>query len=155
LDRAEQQFPNETMVAFQRGAMLERQKRYGDAEKAFRQALSQDPLNGPSLNYLGYMLAERGERLTEAVSLLERARDTDPFNGSYLDSLGFAYYTQGNLTEAHKYLSQAAQRLPLNSVVQNHFGDLLWKQGDREKAIAAWEQALKGDRESIEPEAIS
>jgi Flp pilus assembly protein TadD len=155
LAEAERRFPDNVLVPFQRGAMLERQERYAEAERAFRDALSRDPLHAPTLNYLGYMFAERGERLDEAVALLERALESDPWNGSYLDSLGWAYYVRGDLTKAHRYLSAAAERLPTNSVVQDHWGDVLWKRGDREQAIVAWERALKGDRESIEPASIS
>jgi tetratricopeptide (TPR) repeat protein len=155
LDRADRDFPDNVLLAFQRGALYERQERYQEAEKAFRDALARDPKHGPTLNYLGYMLAERGQKLEEAVSLLQRALETDPWNGSYLDSLGWAYFARGDLAEAQKYLALAAERLPLNSVVQDHLGDVLFKQGNRESAIAAWQQALKGDRESIEPAAIA
>lgn len=155
LDRADRQFPGNVLVPFQRGAMLEQQKQFADAEAAFREALTRDPLHGPTLNYLGYMFAERGERLDEAVSLLQRALETDPWNGSYLDSLGWAHFVRGDLEAAEKYLGLAAERLPMNSVVQMHFGDVLVKRGNKARAIAAWEQALKGDRESIEPDAIS
>ncbi|MGE3843988.1 MAG: tetratricopeptide repeat protein [Vicinamibacterales bacterium] len=155
LDRADQRFPTNALVAFQRGAMFERQKRHAEAEAAFRQALARDPLHGPSLNYLGYMLAERRERLDEAVSLLERALETDPWNGSYLDSLGWAHFARGNLAQAEKYLSMAAERLPRNSVVQDHLGDLLFKQGAPDRAIVAWERSLQGDRESIDVAAIN
>lgn len=155
LDQADQKFPGNALVAFQRGAMFERQKRHPAAEAAFREALSRDPLHGPSLNYLGYMLAERRDRLDEAVSLLQRAVQTDPWNGSYLDSLGWAFFARGDLAEAEKYLSMAAERLPRNSVVMDHWGDLLSKRGERDRAIAAWEQSLEGDRESIDVGAIN
>jgi tetratricopeptide (TPR) repeat protein len=155
LDRADRQFPGNVLVAFQRGAMFERQQRFEEAEREFREALVRDSRHGPSLNYLGYMLAERGERLDDAVSLLQRALATDPWNGSYLDSLGWAYYMRGDLDLSQKYLSLAAERLPLNSVVQDHLGDLLFKRGDRKGAIAAWERSLEGDRDLVQPDAIS
>ena len=94
LDQAAERFPSDISVPFQRGALLEQRKDYPRAETAFRQALARDPLHAPSLNYLGYMLAERGDRLDEAVSLVERALAIDPDNGSYLDSLGWALFKQ-------------------------------------------------------------
>lgn len=154
LDAAAQKYPDDQLIAFQRGALFERQQRFTEAEQAFRVALAKDPLHGPTLNYLGYMFAERGERLDEAVSLLERAVKTDPWNASYLDSLGWAHYKKGNLAKARQYLSLAAERLPRNSVVQDHWGDVLQALGDGVSAAAAWERALAGDRESIEPAAI-
>ena len=64
LDQAAERFPSEISVPFQRGALLEQRKDYPRAEAAFRQALARDPLHAPSLNYLGYMLAERGDGST-------------------------------------------------------------------------------------------
>ena len=53
--------------------MLDKQKKFADAEAAFRQVLARDPENAAALNYLGYMLAERGERLDESVDYLKKA----------------------------------------------------------------------------------
>jgi tetratricopeptide (TPR) repeat protein len=155
LDRAEAKFPDHLLVAFQRGALLEKQKQYDEAEQAFRKALARDPQHGPTLNYLGYMLADRGVRLDEAVALLERALETDRWNGSYLDSLGWAHFKRGDYEKADKYLTLAVERLPRNSVVLEHLGDLRWKQGNRVAAIEAWERALAGDRDSINPDTIA
>lgn len=154
LDQAAERFPTEISVPFQRGALLEQRKDYSRAEVAFRQALAQDPLHAPSLNYLGYMLAERGERLDEAVSLVERALAIEPDNGSYLDSLGWAFFKQRKLDKAEPLLRRAAEQAPHNSVVQDHLGDVLWAAGNRQEAVAAWKHALGGDRESIDPKAV-
>ena len=154
LDQAAERFPSEIGVPFQRGALLEQRKDYPRAELAFRQALARDPLHAPSLNYLGYMLAERGDRLDEAVSLVERALAIDPDNGSYLDSLGWAYFKQGKTAEARKHLERAADLSKSNSVIQDHLGDVLLALNDGNGAIAAWERALAGDGESIDAAVI-
>ena len=154
LDQAAERFPAEISVPFQRGALLEQRKDYPRAEAAFRQALARDPLHAPSLNYLGYMLAERGDRLDEAVSLVERALAIDPDNGSYLDSLGWALFKQKKVEKAEPLLRRAAEQSPDNSVVQDHFGDVLWAAGKRPEAVAAWTQSLGGDRDAIDPKAI-
>jgi len=154
LDQAAVQFPADISVPFQRGALLEQRKDYSGAESAFRQALSRDPLHAPSLNYLGYMLAERGERLDEAVSLVERALAIDPGNGAYLDSLGWALFKQKKVDKAEPLLRRAAEQAPANSVVQDHFGDVLWAAGKRPEAVAAWTKALGGDRDSIDLKAV-
>ena len=84
------------------------------------------------------MLAERGDRLDEAVSLVERALAIDPDNGSYLDSLGWALFKQKKVEKAEPLLRRAAEQAPYNSVVQDHFGDVLWAAGKRPEAVAAW-----------------
>ena len=154
LTRASTQFPSDINVPFQLGAVLEEQNRHADAERAFRKALAIDPMHAPTLNYLGYMLAERGQRLEEAVTLISRAVKIDPFNGSYLDSLGWAYFKQGKLDQAREYLVKAGEQMPVNSVVQEHVGDVLFALRDVGGAIAAWQRALKGDGRSIDRASI-
>ena len=63
LQQARAKFPSETSIPFELGAVFEKQKRFSDAEQAFRQVLAIDASHAPALNYLGYMLADRGERL--------------------------------------------------------------------------------------------
>jgi tetratricopeptide (TPR) repeat protein len=120
------------------------------AEKALRELLQKDPADATALNYLGYMLAENGERLDEAVDLVQRALKVDPGNPSFLDSLGWAYYQQGKLDLADPALSEAAAKMPKNSVIQDHLGDLRFKQRRFADAAAAWQRSLAGDGESID-----
>ncbi len=154
LVEALKRFPDEVQVPFQRGALLERREDYAGAEAAFRIALERDPLHAPTLNYLGYMLADRGERLDEAVALVERALTIDPDNGSYLDSLAWAHFKQKRLDRAEPLLRRAAEQLPGNSVVHDHLGDVLAALGRREEAVAAWRRALAGDLDSVDVKAI-
>ena len=129
-------------------------KDFDGAERALREILQRDPEDATALNYLGYMLAERGQRLDEAVTLVQRALKLEPGNPSFLDSLGWAYYQQGKLDLADPPLTEAASKLPNNSVIQDHLGDLRFKQRRFSDATAAWQRALNGDGESIDRPAI-
>jgi tetratricopeptide (TPR) repeat protein len=150
LQDARTRFPEDTSITFELGSVLEKQKKYSDAEVAFRQVIAQEPEHGPALNYLGYMLAERGERLSESLDLIKRALQTEPDNGSYLDSLGWAYFKDGKFDLAAEHLKRAADQLVTNSVVQDHYGDALFRLGRYDDAIAAWSRALSGDREDVD-----
>jgi tetratricopeptide (TPR) repeat protein len=150
LEQAQVKFPSETSIGFELGAVFDKQKRFADAEAAFRQVLAREPDNAPALNYLGYMLADRGERLDESVTYLKKALEIDPDNGSYLDSLGWAYYKGNKLDLASDNLKRAAEQLKTNSVIQDHYGELLFKMGRYDDAIAAWTRALAGDGDSID-----
>ncbi len=120
-----------------------------DALKTLETAVTRFPADANVLNYLGYVLAERGTRLDESIRLITRALEIDPDNPSYLDSLGWAHFKRGDLTQAETHLAKAAEGLPRNSVVQDHYGDLLSKRGKHDEAIAAWTKALEGDGEDI------
>ena len=49
---------------------------------------------------------------------------------------------------------RAADQLVTNSVVQDHYGDVLQKLGRVQEAIDRWTQALAGDGDSIDVAAI-
>jgi tetratricopeptide (TPR) repeat protein len=117
-------------------------------------AVANDPMSAPALNSLGYTLAERGERLPEAINYIERALKVEPDNPSYIDSLGWALFKQGKFEEAEPHLHKAAVALPDQSVIQDHYGDVLARRGKVQEAITAWERALKGDGEDIDRAAI-
>jgi tetratricopeptide (TPR) repeat protein len=150
LQNAQGKFPKDDGIAFELGTVFDKQKKYAEAESAFRQVLSRDPENAIALNYLGYMLAERGERLDESVTYLKQALKAEPENPSYLDSLGWAYFKSDKLDLAEANLKRAADQLKTNSVIQEHYGQVLFKLGRYDEAIAAWTRALAGDGDSID-----
>ena len=69
---------------------------------------------------------------------------------SYLDSIGWAYYKDGKLDLALDHLKRAADMLLTNSVVQDHYADVLFRLGRFDDAIAAWNKALTGDLDSVD-----
>lgn len=138
LEQARSKFPDDTSVIFGLGAAYERQKRYDEAEAAFKQVISRDPLHADALNYLGYMLADRGIRLQESVDYINRALVIEPNNPAYLDSLGWAYFKMDRLDLAESNLRKAVADRPNDSAVQDHWGDLLLKRGRPAEAVAAW-----------------
>jgi len=154
LQDAQAKFPTDDTIAFELGTVFDKQKKFADAESAFRQVLARDPENATALNYLGYMLAERGERLDESVTYLKKALQIEPENGSFLDSLGWAYFRSDKLDLAEDNLRRAADQLRTNSVIQDHYGDVLFKLGRYDEAIAAFTRALNGDGDSIDKSGI-
>ena len=115
LQDAQGKFPSDDGIAFELGTVFDKQKKFAEAESAFRQVLARDPENAIALNYLGYMLAERGERLDESVTYLKKALQVEPENPSYLDSLGWAYFKADKLDLAETNLKRAADQLKTNS----------------------------------------
>jgi tetratricopeptide (TPR) repeat protein len=149
LQDAQTKFPNDSSITFELGAVYDKQKKFPEAEAAFKQLIAREPENSGALNYLGYMLAERGERLEESVDLVKKALEIEPDNGSYLDSLGWAYFKADKLDLAETNLRRASDQLKANSVIQEHYAEVLFKLQRYDDAIAAWTRALNGDGDSI------
>lgn len=144
-------------VWFSRGSLLERQKKFDDAEREFRRVIEKNPNNAGALNYLGYMLADRNVKLAEAEKLIAKALEIEPGNGAYLDSLGWAQFRLGKFDEAETSLKSAAQKHPKDPTIQDHLGDVYMKAGKLKEAIGAWDRAVKAwqvssaaDRENLD-----
>jgi len=130
-------------VWFSRGAMLEKQKKFDDAEKEFRKVLAVSPNNPGALNYLGYMLADRNVRVAEGEKMIAKALEQDPNNGAYLDSLGWAQYRLGKYDEALVSLQKSAERVGKDSTIFDHLGDVYFKLNKLKEAIAAWQKSIQ------------
>lgn len=117
------------------------------AEFSLREVLKQNPNNAMALNNLGYFLIERNERLPEAMELIKQAVASEPTNPNYLDSLGWANFKLGQITEAEKNLTEAAQLAPNSAAIQHHLGDLYNQKGETEKARNAWRKALSSEKD--------
>jgi tetratricopeptide (TPR) repeat protein len=129
-------------VYYMWGSILERQKKYEEAEVQFKKALAANPNSAVTLNYLGYMLADRGVRLEEARRYIQAALVQDPQNGAYLDSLGWVCFKMKRLDEAEQYLLKATQRISSDPTILDHLGDVYYESGKLREALAQWQKAL-------------
>ena len=129
-------------IRFLQGSIYEREKKYEQAEQAFRDVLQQNPSNSMALNYLGYMLADRNTHLEEALTLIKKALDFDPQNYNYIDSLGWVYFKLGNFDQAEENLRKAADKSPNDATIQDHLGELYARTNRFKLAAAHWEHAL-------------
>ncbi|HEY6307569.1 MAG TPA: tetratricopeptide repeat protein [Candidatus Angelobacter sp.] len=136
-------------VEYFRGILYDREKKYEQAEQAFRQVLQQDPNNSSTLNNLGYMLVEHNMHLEEALTMIKRAVEFEPQNGAYLDSLGWAYFKLGKYEEAEENLRKASDKTPNDATVQDHLGELYAKTGRLKLAATHWERALDEWNKSV------
>jgi predicted Zn-dependent protease len=155
LEAARKRAPDDRRVQFSLAATYEQARDYDRAERVFRDILASDPGDAPTLNYLGYMLADRGRKLDEAVTLIQKALTIDADNPSYLDSLGWAYFKQQQFDKATDPLERAAAAVPGSSVIQAHLGDLYLELGRYVEATAAYDRALSGDRDGLDASAVT
>ena len=120
-------------------------ERMGDPEKMetlLRRLLALRPDSYSALNALGYSLADRGVRLQEARTMIEKAVQLAPDDPFIQDSLGWVHFRLGHLDEAARILTQAYARQP-DPEIAAHLGEVLWMQGQRERALTIWSEGLR------------
>ncbi|MDH4156067.1 MAG: tetratricopeptide repeat protein [candidate division Zixibacteria bacterium] len=129
-------------LLFALGASYEQNGHFDEAVATFEQIIANSPDHSPSLNYLGYMLADRGERLEYARQLTEKAVATSPDNAAYLDSYGWVFYRLGDYKRALTYLRKSVS-LDNDPVIFDHLGDACKATGNIEEARTWWRKALE------------
>ena len=135
-------------ILYSRGIVLERAKRWPEAEKDFLRALAFEPDQPYVLNYLGYSWVDKGVNLQKALRMIHNAVRKKPNDGYIIDSLGWVYYRLGNYEKAVLELERAVQLRPEDPIINNHLGDAYWRVGRRLEARFQWKRAL-----SFKPEA--
>ena len=63
----------------------------------------------------------------------------DPY---IIDSLGWALFKLARYKEAKKNLQNAVRLMPGDPVVNDHYGDVLWKNGNKIQARYYWNYVL-------------
>lgn len=133
--------PDDRDARWQLAAILEKMDKIGEAEPEFRKLLESKPDDAPTLNYLGYALADRGLKLPEAEELIRRALSLEPVNAAYRDSLGWVLFKQGRSTEAVVELAAAARVIPDDEAMWEHLGAAQNALGRRDEAWLSWRMA--------------
>ena len=128
---------------YRRGASNERMGNYEEADRDMLLSLEIDPDDAYVLNYLAYSWLERDHKIKEAMEMLEKAyslKENDPY---IIDSIGWAYYLTDDYVKAETYLKRAVELMPDDAIVNDHYGDILWKLGRKIQARYFWKSAFK------------
>ena len=129
-------------LLFRRGSSYDRLGNYEKADNDLIDSLKIDPDNAYILNHLAYSWLERDYQIDEAFKMLEKAylsNKNDPF---IIDSIGWAYYLIENYVEAERYLKRAVILMPYDPIVNDHYGDTLWKLNRKIQARYFWNNVL-------------
>jgi Tfp pilus assembly protein PilF len=96
------------------------QKQYQKAVDFYERALDMDENNTTALNGLGYILADSDIDVKRGIKLCRKAVDKKPQSPAYLDSLGWAYFKNGDITEARSWLRRAFDISPNRKEIKKH-----------------------------------
>ena len=136
--------PDHPDLLYARGLVTAIMDRVAEHERDMRRLIEIDPENAHAYNALGYTLADKTDRLAEALELIEKALALLPGDPFILDSLGWVHYRRGDLDLALEYLRLAMDQRP-DAEIAAHLGEVLWQLGDKDQAIAAWQDGKQAD----------
>ena len=111
-------------------------------DKDLLKSLEINPDKPYVLNYLAYSWLERDYKINFAMEMLQNAYAQLPDDPYIIDSIGWAHYLVGNYVEAEKLLRKAIQIMPRDPIVNDHYGDILWKLGKKIQANYFWKNVL-------------
>lgn len=120
----------------------------------YDKALEYNPNNMGVLNNYSYFLSVARKNLDKAERMSRITVKAEPTNPTYLDTYGWVLFEQGAYTMAKIYIENAIKyseekKTEISSEVLEHYGDVLYKTGETEKALEYWIKAKeKGDSKS-------
>ena len=74
--------------------------------------------------------------------MLEKAYTTQSNDPYIIDSVGWAYYLIKDYTKAEKFLKSAVELMPEDPIVNDHYGDILWRLNRKIQARYFWRNVL-------------
>ena len=130
-------------LLYRRGGSYERLKDYERADNDLQNSLLINPDDAYVLNYLAYSWLERDYKINESIKILEKAYELENNDPYIIDSIGWAYYLVEDFIKAEEFLNRAVQLMPDDPIVNDHYGDILWKLDRKIQARYFWYSVLK------------
>lgn len=125
----------------------------GEVEKSFENYEKALEIDGHSiiiLNNYAYYLSLEGKNLDKAERMISKTIEFEPFNPTYLDTYAWVLFKRERYFEAVFVMEQALKfNDEPSGVLFEHYGDILYMNGDKEKAIEYWIKASEKDDEDI------
>ncbi|MDL2323380.1 tetratricopeptide repeat protein, partial [Bacteroidales bacterium OttesenSCG-928-A17] len=122
------------------------QYQIGDKEAAYEaydKALEFNENNLLILNNYAYFLSLDKRELDKAERMSSRTIQAEPNNPTYLDTYAWIFYLKENYTLAKVYIESAINKGGGKSPeILEHYGDILFRVGQKEPAVREWKKAL-------------
>ena len=88
------------------------------------------------------LLLELKEALIELRVWKKKAYKQEPDNPYIIESIGWAYYLIKEYDKAENLLRKATHLMPDDPIVNDHYGDILWKLDRKIEANYFWKKVL-------------
>jgi len=129
-------------ILYRRGGSHERLGDYKNSDKDLLKSLEINPDDAYVLNYLAYSWLEREYKIDTALQMLQKAYDVRSNDPYIIDSIGWAYYLVDDYVKAEIFLKRAVKLMPDDPIVNDHYGDILWKLERKIQARYFWTSVL-------------
>lgn len=131
------------------GDIYYQMKQMDQTYKAYDEALKYNDNNIVVLNNYAYFLSLDKKDLKKAERMSAQCIKLEPDNATYLDTYAWIFFVQGNYTLAKIYIESALEKDKTKSAeLVDHYGDILYMTGDKDKAIEQWKKARELGKES-------
>ena len=109
-----------------------------------------DPDNINVLNNYAYYLSVEGRNLEKALNMSARTLEAEPLNATYLDTYAWILFKMKRYKESLQYMEKALRYLESdNPEIYEHYGDVLYICGEKEKAVENWHKAKRMNSTSV------
>ncbi|GHT00822.1 hypothetical protein FACS189421_13270 [Bacteroidia bacterium] len=114
-----------------------------EAFSFYDKALQYNDKNIAVLNNYAYYLSLAKEHLDKAERMAATAVQLQPNNATYIDTYAWVFFQKENYSLAKFYIESAVSKSsePSGDILE-HYGDILYKTGNTEKAVSEWKKAL-------------
>lgn len=131
------------------GDIYYQMKQMDQTYKAYDEALKYNDNNIVVLNNYAYFLSLDKKDLKKAERMSAQCIKLEPDNATYLDTYAWIFFVQGNYTLAKIYIESALEKDKTKSAeLVDHYGDILYMTGDKDKAVEQWKKARELGKES-------
>ena len=119
-----------------------------EAYRNYDKALEYDDYNIEVLNNYAYFLSLDKKQLDKAERMSVKCIKMQPNNPTYIDTYAWIFFQKENYSLARFYIESAISNGgEQSSEILEHYGDILYKTGNTDKAVEQWEKALKAKEE--------
>jgi tetratricopeptide (TPR) repeat protein len=130
------------LVGGQLGDTYHSLKKKEKAYEAYDKVLAQSPDNEHILNNYAYFLSLDKNKLDKAKNMSEKLVKKFPKNATYLDTHAWVLFQRQDYDDAQVYMKQALDnQADPSGVMYEHYGDILYKLGNKKEALDYWKKA--------------